>query len=188
MSLVAVVPFDGSTLTIRPVRPDDKHLLQAAFDRLSTRSRRQRFLTSTNGLTRAQLAYLTEIDQLDHVAFGVFEQELPVAVGRWIRFDNDRDAADVALTVLDEYQQRGVGSRLLRVLALSARHREVGWLHFDVLAENVGMLRLLDGFGAVRTESGPIIHAVLDARTVPDPDLDGVVLIRGLDQSAGVAG
>ena len=184
MDLIDVTPFDGTTLTIRPVLADDKRLLQLAFDRLSVESRRNRFLTSTSSLTRAQLAYLTEIDHMDHVAFGVLDGSLPVAVGRWIRFDDEPDAADVAITVLDEYQGRGHGSRLLAVLALSARHRGVRWLHFDVLAENSAMLAVLDRLEAVRTESGPIVHAVLDVGMVADPDLPARELLDRLDAAA----
>jgi hypothetical protein len=61
-----------------------------------------------------------------------------------------------------------------------ARHRDIRWMHFDVLAENTGMLALLDRLDAVRTPSGPVVHAVLDADTVPNPvgmsgDLLGLV-------------
>jgi GNAT superfamily N-acetyltransferase len=120
-------------------------------------------------LSRGQLAYLSELDHRNHVALGLLDGENPAAVGRWVRFDDVPDAADVALTVIDDYQRRGIGRLLLKLLALAARHRGVRWLHFDVLAENRGMLRVLDGFDAVRTETGPIIHAVLDADTVGHP-------------------
>lgn len=194
MDLIQPLPLHGTTLTIRPVVSDDKQMMRDAFERLSERSRHNRFLTATQSLTRSQLAYLTEVDQVHHVAFGVMQGADPIAVGRWIRFDagadgdGDRDSADVAVTVVDAHQGRGIGTALIQVLALAARHRRVRWLHFDVLASNDAMLRLLDKAGAVRTDSGPIIHAVLDTQSVSLPDGIGAEILDRLDHAASLAG
>jgi GNAT superfamily N-acetyltransferase len=179
---------DGSIFTVRPLTSDDKPLLVAGFEALSERSRYLRFLSPMPMLSRSQLAYLSELDQIDHVAFGVTDGDRPVAVGRWVRDDDDSESADVAVTVIDGYQGRGVGRMLVKVLAMSARHRGVRWLHFDVLAENVPMLRVLDRFDAVRTDSGPIVHAVLDAENVGLPAgvaTDLLALLDGASRRAG---
>ena len=160
---------DGTIFEVRPVTPDDKPLLMTGFERLSDRSRYLRFLGPMPMLSRRQLAYLSELDHRDHVAIGVLDDSEPVAVGRWVRFDDEPADADVAVTVIDEYQGRGVGRIVIQVLALVARHRGVRWMHFDVLSENAAMLRLLDRMGAVRTPSGPLVHAVVDAETVAVP-------------------
>lgn len=171
---------DGSVFTVRPVTGDDKQLILAGFDQLSERSRYLRFLSPMPSLSRGQLAYLSELDHRHHVAIGILDGDKPVAIGRFVRFDDDPTSADVALTVIDAYQGRGVGRVTIEVLAMLARHRDIRWMHFDVLAENTGMLALLDRFDAVRTPSGPVVHAVLDADTVPNPvgmsgDLLGLV-------------
>ncbi len=160
---------DGSIFSVRPVTADDKHLITLGFDRLSERSRYLRFLGPMPTLSRRQLAYLSELDHRNHVAIGLLDGNEPVAIGRWVRFEDQPQDADVALTVIDDYQGRGVGRTVVQVLAMIARHRQVRWLHFDVLAENIGMLKLLDRLGAVRTPSGPVVHAVLDAETVSAP-------------------
>jgi GNAT superfamily N-acetyltransferase len=160
---------DGSIFEVRPVTPDDKPLLASGFERLSERSRYLRFLGAMPSLSRRQLAYLSELDHCSHVAIGILDDGGPVAVGRWVRFDDEPSDADVAITVVDDYQGRGVGRIVIEVLAEIARHRGVRWLHFDVLAENAAMLRMLDRLGAVRTPSGPVIHALLDAETVGAP-------------------
>ncbi|MGF1666578.1 MAG: GNAT family N-acetyltransferase [Acidimicrobiia bacterium] len=171
---------DGSIFIVRPVTGDDKHLILTGFDQLSERSRYLRFLSPMPSLSRGQLAYLSELDHRHHVAIGILDGDKPVAIGRFIRFDDDPTTADVAITVIDDYQGRGVGRVIIEVLAMLARHRDIRWMHFDVLAENTGMLALLDRFDAVRTPSGPVVHAVLDADTVPNPvgmtgDLLGLV-------------
>ena len=160
---------DGSIFAVKPVTSDDKTLLAEGFEGLSERSRYLRFFGPMPTLSRRQLAYLSEIDHRDHTAIGILDGQRPVAIGRWVRFDDRPEDADVALTVVDEYQGRGVGMIVIQVLAAIARHRGVRWLHFDVLAENGAMLHLLDNLGAVRTPSGPVVHAVLDAEIVGLP-------------------
>ena len=171
---------DGTIFTLRPVTGDDKRLILDGFEQLSEKSRYHRFLAPMPMLSRGQLAYLSELDHRNHVAIGLLDGDIGVGIGRFVRFDGDPATADVALTVVDDYQRRGVGRIIIGVLAMLARHRGIRWLHFDVLAENTPMLKLLDRLGAVRTPSGPVVHAVLDADTVPSPaglsgDLLGMV-------------
>lgn len=168
---------DGSRVEIRPVTPDDKALLLEGFERLSTRARYLRFLAPADRLSPGQLAYLSEIDHHDHVAWGVLDGGQAAAVGRWVRLAEDPSAADVAVTVLDDFQRRGIGRMLLKVLAVSARARGIAVFHFDVLAENEAMLELLASIGASRTGQNGVVHHVLDVSLVPPPDVaDGDLL------------
>lgn len=178
---------DGSIFTVKPVTPDDKPLILHGFERLSERSRYLRFLGPMPSLSRRQLAYLSELDHRNHIAIGILDGDEPVAIGRWVRFDDEPEDADLALTVIDDYQGRGVGRLVIQILAMVARHRGVRWLHFDVLAENSPMLHLLDKLGAVRTPSGPVVHAVLDAESVAPPvGMIGDVL-EAVDDAAKLA-
>ena len=162
---------DGSLVGLRPVTPDDKALLLDGFSRLSTRARYLRFLAPAERLSAGQLAYLSEVDHHDHVAWGVLDGDNAAAVGRWVRLGDEPSAADVAVTVLDDYQRRGIGRMLLEVLAVSARSRGIGDFHFDVLAENEAMLGLLGSLGAVRTGQNGVVHLVLEVSRVPAPDM-----------------
>lgn len=162
---------DGSHVRVRPVTPDDKPLLLEGFARLSTRARYLRFLAPAERLSASQLAYLSEVDHHHHVAWGVLDGDVAAAVGRWVRLDDEPSAADVALTVLDDYQRRGIGRMLIQILAVSARARGIGAFHFDVLAENEAMLGLLRSLGAVRTGQNGVVHHVLDISRVSPPDM-----------------
>lgn len=165
---------DGTTVELRPVTADDRVLLAEGFDRLSERARYLRFLAPADRLSPTQLAYLSEVDHHDHVAWGVLIDGVGAAVGRWVRYTDDPAAADVAVTVLDAHQRRGIGRLLIEVLAVSARARGVGALHFDVLAENEGMNALLSSLGAHRTSAGEVVHHVLEvSRVVPPRIVDG---------------
>ena len=166
---VTAVLADGSQVQLRPVTPDDKPLLADGFNRLSPRARYLRFLAPADRLSASQLAYLSEVDHRHHVAWGVLDGESAAAVGRWVRYDDDPSAADVAVTVLDAYQRRGIGRLLLEVLAVTARARGIGTFHFDVLAENEAMLALLASLGSVPTDGAEVAHHVLDVSRVVAP-------------------
>jgi hypothetical protein len=77
---------DGTRVRLRPVQPDDKHLLVRGFERLSEDSRYRRFFTPMSELRPAQLEYLTEVDHHDHEAvLAVDEHGEPVGVARYVR-------------------------------------------------------------------------------------------------------
>lgn len=175
--MATAVLRNGSQVGLRPVTSDDKPLLLDGFARLSTRARYLRFLAPSDRLSAGQLAYLSEIDHHDHVAWGVLDGDNAAAVGRWVRLDDEPSAADVAVTVLDDYQRLGIGRMLLQVLAVSARARGIGDFHFDVLAENEAMLGLLRSLGAVRTGQNGVVHLVVEVSRVPPPAIvDGDLL------------
>lgn len=161
----------GETFTVRPVHPDDKWIIAEAFTRLSPETRYNRFLVPSERLSPSQLAYLTELDFHDHVAWGVIDGDDPVAIGRFIRFDHDPTAADFAITVFDTYQRRGIGPMLMEILAVSARARGIRHFHFDVLAENGPMLSVLRRYGATIESDGDLVHAVLDVHSIRAPEV-----------------
>ena len=154
-------------VSLRPLGPDDRERLAAGFDRLSAESRYRRFMTPTPRLTASELIYFSEIDYRNHFAWGVQAVRSDgldgAGVARYVRLADDQNAADTAFTVLDEYQGQGIGRVLLLALAVAARVNVVHELHFDVLADNRPMLRVLEKSGVpVGSASDGIVHAVLD--------------------------
>jgi GNAT superfamily N-acetyltransferase len=110
---------DGREVLIRPLLYGDRVELAAGFAALSRRSRRSRFFNAPPRLDADDLEYLTNIDYHDHYAcVAVLPEPTPIGigVGRYVR-EEDPTVAEVAVTVLDEYQRRGVGTRLTRSLA-----------------------------------------------------------------------
>jgi GNAT superfamily N-acetyltransferase len=138
---------DGTPLYIRPIRPDDKLLLEAGLERLSEESRYKRFLGPKHRFTEGELRYLTELDGIDHVAYVALRGDAPkemVAVARLVRSVENPAAAEIAVTVCDEFQRRGVGTLLGNLLATAARDRGIRWLTATMSAENVGAHRLFN--------------------------------------------
>jgi RimJ/RimL family protein N-acetyltransferase len=136
---------DGTRVILRPIRPSDAALLAAGLARLSPESARLRFLVPKPRLTLAELRYLTEVDQVDHVALVAVLADAPnvlVGVGRWVRDRERPDAAEVAIVVGDELQHQGLGTALGLALADAARARGVTRFTATMLPENVAARRL----------------------------------------------
>ena len=138
---------DGARVLIRPIRPDDKGMLADGLRRLSPQSAQRRFLTPKRSFSRTELRYFTEVDGLDHVALVAEYPSAParrlIAVGRFVRLDDDPRAAEVAVTVADEWQGRGIGSMLGRHLAHAARNRGIRRFTATMASDNVPAHRLM---------------------------------------------
>ena len=175
---------DGAELAVRPIGPDDKAALQAAFQRMSPESRYRRFFAPLTELSERDLTYLTEIDHHEHEALAAIEPAVGiVGVARYVRTGDG--LAEAAIAVGDEWQHRGVGTGLLERLA--ARAREEGITHFValVLAENRDALELFDqlavGGSRERQEDGNLELLI----ELPEPGaLEGSELARALREAA----
>ncbi len=143
---------DGSRIRIRQGHRSDRELLLRGFERLSPESRYRRFLAPMPELNEAAVRYLTEIDHHDHEAIIALDDATGEGIGvaRYIRDPNRPTAAELAVTVIDDWQRLGVGGLLLEVL--SARAREEGIRTFTalMLATNRKMMVLLKELDPLR--------------------------------------
>src|SRR5215471_5426936 len=147
---VRTVLRDGSTVMVRPVQSSDASLLADGFARLSERSRRLRFLGEKNSLTVAELRYLTCIDHHNHEALGALSPDgRGIGVARYIRDSEDPGRAEVAVTVVDEWHGRGLGTKLLELLSDRARDEGVDRFTATVASDNIASIRLVRSAGGV---------------------------------------
>ena len=137
---------DGTRVVLRPIEPDDKEALLEGFARLSDESRYRRFFTPMPRLTQAQLRYLTEVDHDRHEAVIAFEEETgePIGVARYVRLDHDASVAEPAVTVVDHWQGRGLGTLLLDDISERAHAAGVERFAATVLAANDPMISLFE--------------------------------------------
>jgi RimJ/RimL family protein N-acetyltransferase len=152
---------DGSTVVARPIRPNDREAFLATFERLGEESRYLRFLTPVPRLSETQVDYLVEVDHHNHEALIAFELETGKGVGiaRFVRDPEEPEMAEAAVAVADEWQGRGIGKALCRLLADRAREEGIARFDATLLARNRGMLAVLDSIGPTRvvsSESGTI--------------------------------
>ncbi len=142
---------DDTPVLIRPVSPEDKHLLEIGFGHLSNRSRYLRFLRPVTGLSDQDLDYLTSTHGSDHVAFGALDliaKPMPIGIARYIRLPTEPSAAEIAVTVVDDRQNRGLGRLLIGTLAACAVMHCVQTFIACVHACNAPMLRLVKDLDA----------------------------------------
>jgi RimJ/RimL family protein N-acetyltransferase len=142
---IQAVLRDGSRVLIRPVQSADAPLLADGFARLSATSRWMRFLTPKKELSPAELRFLTDLDHHDHEALGALDRRdgRGVGVARYVRQADDPWGADVAVTIVDEWQGRGLGTELLARLSDRAREENIRRFTALVAAENVAVGGLL---------------------------------------------
>src|SRR5437763_11761066 len=155
---------DGSAVLIRQVRSTDAALLPDGFGRLSAASRQMRFLGVKKELSAAELRYFTDVDHHDHEALAAVDRVggHGVGVARYVRDADDPQAAEVAVTIVDDWQGRGLGTELLAALSDRARQEGIGRLTALADAGNVAVAALLRNAGArlVRRGRGTVEYEI----------------------------
>jgi len=158
---------DGSAVVINPVRSADAPLLAEGFERLSAKSRLTRFLSPKKQLSARELRYFTDIDHHDHEALGAIsiEDGRGVGIARYVRDTDDPQAAEIAVTIVDEWQGRGLGTLLLTQLSKRARQEGISRFNALVADGNEPVLRLLRRTSSelvpVRRELGAMFYHVI---------------------------
>jgi GNAT superfamily N-acetyltransferase len=161
---------DGTRALIRPIAAGDRERLNEGFKTASAESIFMRFLAPLPRLSSGQLDYLTAIDHVRHEALIAVDPETGRSFGtaRYLRSDDDPEAAEFAVGVGDRWMRIGLGTALLNALALRARQagivRFIGVIH----PENTAIRRLVEKVaGPYETKSaGPgTLEIVIDLRT-----------------------
>lgn len=154
---VRLRPFDADLgaagrVLLREVTPADRALLQAGFDRLSDRSRYLRFLGAHPRLTPAELDRFVAPGDGNRAAIGAVGQAgptpVPMGIARYVRLPDTPEAAEFALTVVDDVQGTGLGSFLLGALARHATASGIDSFVGYLRGDNTGMLRIARQLGA----------------------------------------
>jgi RimJ/RimL family protein N-acetyltransferase len=171
---------------IRQIQAADGPLLAGICARLSPTPRWRRFLAAKSELSSAELRYLTNLNHHDHEALAALDLGgHGIGVARYIRQPADPHAAEIAVTVVDTWHRRGLGTEPLARLAARARHEGISYFAALASADNVAMAALLATTRAeiIRREAGTVEYEITlaptDARHVSragerDPDVHAV--------------
>lgn len=148
---------DGTTVTIRPIRPDDARRLQALFDRLSPESISLRFLGQPKELPYEQARQLANVDYQKRMALVATREqdgeEHIIAVARYATHPaSPPDVAEAAIVVEDEYQKRGLGTLLLTRLVAYAQAHGIRAFMATIRHDNAQIMRFI-GRSGLPTES-----------------------------------
>jgi RimJ/RimL family protein N-acetyltransferase len=158
-------------LEIRTLRPDDREILVDAFERLSPFTRYQRFLTPKPALSTSELDYLVKLDHRTRDAVIAIDEDSGhiVGVARYAIHPSAPTTADIAVTVADDWQSRGVGTMLSRVLVRRARDHGIAALTATTLHDNFRSRKLLRRLGfKAQGRDGAFVELALEL--VPSAD------------------
>jgi acetyltransferase len=166
---------DGPEVTIRPIRPEDEPLIVQFHQGLSDRTVSLRYFHAI------KLSERTAHERMIRVCFSDYDRDVALVaegrradsgepfilgIGRLGKIAGTRDA-EYAIVVSDAWQNRGLGTQLLRLLVQVARHEQIQRLVASILPENLEMQRMAEklGFQLERDEEDSTIHASLDLQS-----------------------
>jgi acetyltransferase len=161
---------DGSTVYLRPIQMSDVDRLLGLARCFSRETMYLRFHHVVTKMSRDEAISFCTIDY-DYtfalvVTVGEGTSEKLLAVGRYYRLPS-KDAAEFAIVVADKYQKQGIGTYLMRELAVDAKENGIRFLEGEVLVENKDMMHVIEACGfqvSEELEEG-VYRAVLDLYT-----------------------
>lgn len=170
--VVDVALLDGSTVTVRPVLPEDADEVMALFGRLSATSTLNRF-HGIHRLTHREADYFTGVDYVK--TFGLVAEHGSgtarhiVALASYIQ--TRPGTAECAFVVDDALQGRGLGTLMLEHLAEAASQAGIGTFEAEVLGSNSAMLEVFaaTGLPTARKVSAGVVHLQLPTSLSPGP-------------------
>jgi nucleotide-binding universal stress UspA family protein/RimJ/RimL family protein N-acetyltransferase len=170
---------DGAPILIRALEPDDREALAEGFARLSPESRYRRFFAPAPELRERDLDHLMGVDHHDHEALVAVDARTGEGIGvaRYVRIAPE--VAEPAIVVADDWQRRGVATRLLDALVARAREEGVRRFEAPVLASNDEALRLLGRLGtARRRQAGGEVQVSIELPEAPEESAGWRTLLR----------
>ncbi|WP_432836396.1 GNAT family N-acetyltransferase [Dactylosporangium sp. CA-092794] len=165
-----VLLSDGTTVHLRPIRPDDADRIVALHSRFSERTRYLRYFSAYPRIPQRDLDRFVNVDHHDREAFVVEHAGELIAVGRYDRLGAGSHQAEVAFVVEDAHQGRGIGSVLIEHLIAAASGEGITEFEADVLPVNQAMLRVFmaAGFHIEREFADGVVHLWFPIAATPD--------------------
>jgi RimJ/RimL family protein N-acetyltransferase len=168
---------DGTPVTIRAIRKDDKESIHNAFRALDREAVYRRFFAPKQDLTEDELEQVTDVDFNQVVALvATVSQaggEIVVGDGRYVADKEGKpERAELGFVIAESYRGRGIATILLRHLARIAHHAGLSAFEADVLAYNAPMLAVFErsGLPISRRREGNTIHVALSLRSAQGPE------------------
>ena len=153
---------DGSVFAVRPIEAGDVERLRRMFDRLSPTTVYRRFFSPVVRPSNRMLLWLTNVDHDCREALVALQGDEIVAVARYDGRPGSTEA-EIAVTVEDAWQHRGLGLRLVRRLAAAALDHGFEAFIANMLAENrpaLGLVRKLSPDASVIWDDGGYVATV----------------------------
>ena len=176
----------GANIEIRHLDRGDVDVMTRLLEGLSARDRYLRFLAPMPRFPPRWVRTLADADGVRNVVLIAFQDDRPIGEGRFHRLTIESDAADLAVAVASDQQQRGVGRALVVALAVEADRRGLSRFTVVVSPENAVVLSLLRRWGARlrladRLVSGDVaVQAILAAECSDNSSLNDAPTVERL--------
>ncbi len=143
---------DGTVVYFKPLEKSDREKVIDGFKKLSAQTIYKRFFGYLKELSDDQLDKLLDTNSRDHIAWGAFDfkgdEPFGIGVGRFWRSAEHPNEAELALTVIDDYQGKGVGTVLLCTLYCLASMMDIDMFTGNILSDNMDVIRRFSELGA----------------------------------------
>lgn len=163
-NLISNYLIDETSVNIRPVRPEDAFMIQEFVRNLSSQSKYFRFMQHIRELTPDALVRLTQIDYDREMTFiATYEsnqKEICIGAAHYVT-NPDRESCEFAIVIADDWQNKGIGSRLMKALSFEAKEQGLSSIMGVVISTNSNMLEMVQRLGFVISDNkDPTIKVV----------------------------
>jgi RimJ/RimL family protein N-acetyltransferase len=136
---------DDRVVVVRPLERRDREGLADAISRLSAQSRYLRFANAKPQMSSRELDFLVDVGRREHRALLAVDPGTGRGVGvvRYVQLQAEPCVAEIAVTVSDDWQGRGLGSAMVAQLIEQARDDRFAALRASVLAVNSRSIAML---------------------------------------------
>jgi len=142
--------FDGRTVTIRPIRPDDAPLVREFLDELSGQSKYMRFQKWVHAPSEKLIHFLIDVDYDRHMALVCTAphggREEIVGEARYAAAP-EGGTCELGIVIGDAWHKSGIAGLLMEALLHAAQERGLARMEGFVLAGNTEMLRFVRALG-----------------------------------------
>ena len=138
---------DGTTIEIRPARPEDFDTVRDMHARMSTENLYMRFFGVSRSAAESEARRVCREPGPDHGALLAVLEGQVVGCGSYEVASDGSHSAEVAMAVADEMHRRGVGTLLLEHLVSLARGQGVRTFVAETLSENALMMQVFADAG-----------------------------------------
>lgn len=154
---------DGTKIFFRPIKPSDADMWVELYLSLSSNTKYLRFFSSLPEPDQNMIDRYTKIDYINKFAIVAIinenGQEKMIGVVRY-GLDPPPDNAELAVVVADDWQGKGLGTKLLDFMLSIMVKQKIKKVHGDVFLQNEKMMRIMhdSGFNLIKEDSQGIRH------------------------------
>jgi RimJ/RimL family protein N-acetyltransferase len=181
---------DGGVMRLRLARAEDRDGILQGFNRLSVESRVQRWFYPKMQLSDEEITALVSPADDAHGAIVAIElgadrtDQSGIGMARFVRSKENADAAEIAITIVDDWQGLGIGRILLHRLLAMISERGIPYVDGRLQAENRAMRHLLEPYvpkGGFQREDSTLVFCF------PVPAADDPLMVQLARNAAAVA-